>query len=39
VRAAPDAYPIMKRLNLALDSASPEEMDELEAGRSACGLG
>lgn len=37
--AFPEAYRIIKGLNLALESASPEEMDELECGKNACALG
>jgi glyoxylase-like metal-dependent hydrolase (beta-lactamase superfamily II) len=35
----PDVYRIIKGLNLALETASPEEMDELEGGKNACALG
>jgi glyoxylase-like metal-dependent hydrolase (beta-lactamase superfamily II) len=37
--AFPEAYRIIKRVNLGLELASPEEMDELEGGKNACALG
>jgi glyoxylase-like metal-dependent hydrolase (beta-lactamase superfamily II) len=37
--AFPDAYRIIKRVNLGLEFASPEAMDELEGGKNACALG
>lgn len=37
--AFPDAYRRIKAINVALESPSPLEMDELEAGRNQCALG
>ncbi len=35
----PEAYRTIKTINLGLLAAGPEEIDELEAGRSACAVG
>lgn len=35
----PDAYPIIKAINVGLREASPREAEELEAGKNECALG
>lgn len=35
----PPAYPIIKAINVGLRTASPEEIEELEAGKNECALG
>lgn len=35
----PDAYPIIKAINVGLREASPRQLEELEAGKNECALG
>lgn len=39
VGSVPEAYRTIKEINLGLVSAGPEELEVLESGKSACGLG
>lgn len=39
VSTPPEAYPIIKAINLGLRTATPEEAEELEAGKNECALG
>jgi hypothetical protein len=39
VSEPPEAYPIIKAINVGLRGASPRELEELEAGKNECALG
>ena len=39
LKTPPEAYPIIKAINVGLREATPEEAEELEAGKNECALG